>query len=164
MEVARVEVVPTVAVLVTELSEVGNEGLNEPGDDEWNEGLLERVVVLGSSVTGHTVVVTMISVVTTVLWAGQLVTTLAHDVMVRVVVVVMVLVVHLVVEAEVEVVVSGSSVSHSSSLVVEVDLVEVVLVEGGAVVVVSGALVVVDTTDELDAEVEVEGAAVDEAL
>jgi hypothetical protein len=129
--------------------------------------LLLRVVVLGSSVTGHTVVVTMISVVTTVLWAGQLVTTLAHDVMVLVVVVVMVLVVHLVVEAEVEVEVSGSSVSHSSSLVVEVDLVEVDLVEveGGAVVVVSGALVVVDTADELEAGVEVlDGTAVDEAL
>jgi hypothetical protein len=41
--------------------------------------LLDLVVLgLGSSVTGQTVVVTMISVVTVVLWLGQLVTVVGH--------------------------------------------------------------------------------------
>jgi Ca2+/Na+ antiporter len=131
-----------------------------------NDGLLLLLVGLGgSSVTGQTVVVTMISVVTMVLWLGQLVTVVGHWVMVLVVLVVIVLVVYLVVEEEV-VEVSGSSlsvsVSHSSS---EVELVVsgfsvVVVVAGGEVIVVDGA------SDEVDTSVEVLGEAevVDEAL
>jgi hypothetical protein len=63
-------------VTVTEPNEVGGkEGVNEGG----NDGLLDLVVLgLGSSVTGQTVVVTMISVVTVVLWLGQLVTVVGH--------------------------------------------------------------------------------------
>jgi hypothetical protein len=96
---------------------------------------------LGASVTGQTVVVTMVStVVTVVLRPGHSTTCEGHWVKVLVVVVVRVLVVHLVVE----VLVSGSSVSVSHSEVsgssVSVELLEVV--SGALVVVVSGAAVV----------------------
>lgn len=86
------------------------------------------------SVTGQTVVVTMISVVTMGVWlAGQLVTVGAHEVMVRVVVLVMVLVVHLVVDVD-SVVLEHSS----SSLEVEVS--------GASVVEDTGALVVLEVS------------------
>jgi len=103
------------------------------------------------SVTGQTVVVTMISVVTMGVWlAGQLVTAGAHEVMVRVVVLVMVLVVHLVVDSEV--------LEHSSSLEVEVSGASVVEDTGASVVVeVSGA------SEEVEASVlELTGTSVDE--
>lgn len=59
------------------------------------EEALVRVEETGGSDTGQTVVPTvMTSVVTVVLWAGQLVTVTGHLVMVLVVVVRMVLVVH----------------------------------------------------------------------
>jgi len=106
-------------------------------------------VLLGFSVsvTGQTVVVTMISVVTMGVWlAGQLVTVEWQEVMVRVVVVVMVLVVHLVVDSEV-------LVEHSSSsLDVEVAGAFVVEDTGASVVLeVTGALVEVSVLEDTGA-------------
>lgn len=110
-----------------------------------------------ASVTGQTVVVTMVSVVTVVPWAGQLVTVEAHDVMVRVLVRVMVLVVIWVVDAVEDAV--GDAVEvlsgvHSLSLsleLAEVDDLEVAL-----------ELVTAVDEDAEDAEEEVEVAGEDE--
>jgi len=118
--------------------------------------MLGMLVGPSVSVTGQTVVVTMISVVTMGVWlAGQSVTVAAHEVMVRVVVVVMVLVVHLVVDSEV--------LEHSSSsLEVEVSGASVVDDTGASVVdEVSGASVVeevsgVSVLEVTGASVEVE--------
>lgn len=71
-------------VTVTEPNEVGGkegvyEGVYEGVNEGLNDGLLDLVVLgVGSSVTGQTVVVTMISVVTMVLWLGQLGTVVGH--------------------------------------------------------------------------------------
>jgi len=102
------------------------------------------------SVTGQTVVVTMTSVVTTVEWAGQLVTVAAHEVMVWTEVVVMVEVVHLVLElllvvgfaVSVSVSLSQAEVSSDEEDEVVAGL-EVTVVGGAVVEVVTGAAVLV---------------------